>query len=837
MKGFKVFIVLGCMALLIAACALPLGEDYLLTRDGNDITYIADYNLQTYVPIPKTGEGPITVVNNRGDLEVSVIWKDSAGTKIPLPFDRFLANTVYQAEIRITAKSGYGFYPSTPFAYPDGKITNQNDDLGSSTRIIAVTYNNSDDADITFITDYNLQNYVPIPMEGDEPVQRVASRGDVTVEADWEVEDPLSPGSFTGAGGYAFAIGTVYRADIRLKANPGYRFMGTRNFEYPAGTVTGQPNPDDHPEDRDLTWVTYKETKTPTVINDLNLTPYIPKPVNGIMPISSFAGPLYTGRVIWQDVGSQAVQTGFFQAGREYRAEVILTPAMGYTFTGVEEDGFIHTGAVTVSNPEDSGTVSIGFSATPSVGGPTVVYDTDLTGRIPLPIGGESPVRGIAGNQYTGSVAWIPSPHSTFQYGTVYTAVVALNAAPGYTFTGMGQNVFTHGDGSAVNAAGSGTVTIAFPSTASATYQVITSFGPVETEGSALKMMTEKKDDNNLTIDLPGGVTEELTPGAALTAGSNSPAKVIINGHGRVLTIRNTGTLLTVGSGVTLTLRNITLLGKSGNNAPLVRVQHGGKLILGEGVTLKDNKTTADAGGAWVNGGELVLNYGAVIKGMAAQRGGGALIDAGGTLSMNSGSIDSNEVSGVNAGGGVLVMNGSFNMYSGTIQSNTTAAANSGGGVLIMPNVGYPAVYQVDFNMYGGIIQWNHAAADESGGGVLVEDGSFNMYGGTIQSNTTAAANSGGGVLSKGHFTMAGTAKIDKDNAVRLFYRTIIIGGNLSANPAADIFPSGDTRLLEASSRDLIEDNYYKFLYDGDPDCFDPVPLESYGTWYGCLPP
>jgi hypothetical protein len=754
MKG-KV-LVLCCTALLIAGCAVPLGEDYLITRGGSDLIYITDYNLQSYIPVPKTGEGPITLVDNRGDLEMSVVWKDTAGTEIPLPFDAFLPNTEYQAEIRITAKPGYGFYPSTPFAYPEGKIKSQNDDLGEPARIIRVAYNNSDDADITYITDYNLQNYVPVPLAGEEPVRSVSSREDVTVTVTWKEKD--SPVQFAGR----FASGTEYQAKIRLRVKPGYRFRAL-DFAYPVGAVAGQPASDTDPEDRDLTWVSYWAARTPTVINDLNLTPYIPKPVSGAMPVSAFAGPQYTGLVIWKDAGSQTVLAGPFQGNTEYTAEIGLTPAMGYTITGAGV--FIHTGARTVTNSAGSGTVSIGFSATARAEGPLVVYDTDLTGRISRPIEGLTPVRTIAGNQYTGTVVWTPS-HHTFQLGTVYTAKLTLNAAEGYTFAGIGQNVFTHRDapGGVTNPGGGNTVTIAFPPAASSANPAMT-FGPVEREGSALWLINEKRDYiYPLVIDLPFD-SEDIFASATLTAGDNSPAEVIINGHNRVLKVKTAGALLMVGGGVTLTLQNIRFEGLDGNTAPLFMVWSGGTLILGEGVTLKDNKTTADAGGVWVNGGTLIMEQGAKIEGMAARRGGGVLVDVRGRFYMNGGTIGGelpgtgNRVSGMNAGGGVLVNRGSFDMFGGTIQFNEADNSQSGGGVCVFGTGRDPSAgVEGTFNQYAGTVKKNTAKDNNSGGGVYVTQvGMFKMndVSAVVEGNIVQGDNSGGGVyIDNGFLTM-----------------------------------------------------------------------------------
>jgi hypothetical protein len=874
MKRFTGLPVLWGAALIFGACALPLGEDYLITRDGSaNITYIAGYNLQSYVPIPRTGDRPITLVD-RPDLDITVVWKDRAGAAIPLPFDEFLPDTEYQADIHIMVKAGYGFYASTPFGYPDGKVRSQNDDLGDPGRIVTVAYNNSDDADITFVTDYNLQRYVPVPLAGERPVGSVTSRLDLTIDAQWKVEDPPDSGTFVPipGDGYTFDLGRVYQADIELRANSGCRFSVDRDFEYPPGTVQVQPNRDRDPGARALTTVTYQPTRAAAVINDLNLTSYIPRPLSGVTALTAFVGLQYTGTVIWKNTKTQEALAGHFQAGEEYTAEVSLYPAMGYTFTGVGQDEFFHTGAARCGNSADSGAVRVEFAAIPSSGGPALVYDTDLTGRIPRPTHGETPVRNITTPQYAGTVTWVPSPHSTFQYAAVYRAVLTLNAAPGYTFAGLEQNAFTHNaaPGAVVNAAGSGTVTITFPPTASATYTAIASFGPADREGSALKLMKEKRADNSLTIDLPVGDTPEpVAPnGAALTAGINSPPKVVINGHGRVLRIEDAGTLLTVGSGVTLTLRDITFQGYSPNTAPLVRVDHGGKLILGSGVIFTGNESDGDTGGVWVNGGELVMNTGSAITGMEAQQGGGVLVDGYGTFTMNSGTIggpgSGNTACGVNGGGGVLVADGSFHLLGGLIQSNRALAARSGGGVAVLR--------KGTFDMFGGTIKgnsapWSTPGADlESGGAVFIagvddyenQQGSFIMYGGTIGGEDPGDANeaaigangvcvvfgdfalSGGTIkgnrfgpndygvyfrrgtsyYARGNFTMTGAAQVHENNRVFLYSdATIFIDSALSASPyAANIImdsPAENTRLLRANSEDLITVNYHKFLYDG----------------------
>jgi hypothetical protein len=594
----------------------------------------------------------------------------------------------------------------------------------------------------------------------------------------------------------AFAAGTVYQADIRLEAKAGYRFREGADFAYPAGTVTVQPLSDSAPEDRALSRVTYPAARSAKAISDLNLTPYIPKPISGVMPAASFAGPQYTGRVTWKDSGSQAVLAGPFRSDTEYTAEVTLSPAIGYTLSGAGQ--FTHTGAKTktLSYSAERGTIGIEF---PAAGGEGVaaVYDTDLTRHLPRPIEGLTPAGAVAGNQYTGTVSWTPS-HRTFQADTVYTAALNLNAAPGYTFAGIGQNAFTHEAGTAANPAGSGMVTVTFPPAVSSVNPAM-SFGPLVREDSALWLMHDKRDYiYSLPIDLPAGNEDIFTAGDAgviLVAGDTSPADVIINGHGRVLTVKTPGALLTVGGGVTLTLRNITFEGINGNSAPLFKVWPGGKLILGEGVTLKDNKAaSADAGGVWVNGGELVMNQGAKITGMAARRGGGVLIDAKGKFSMYAGTIggensEANRVSGTDAGGGVLAATGSFDMFGGKIQYNEAAAGRSGGGVGVLSGG--------TFNQSGGEISGNKAQGVNSGGGVYVYEGNLTMNNATpvVEANKVQGANSGGGVyINGGNFVMSrGTIALNTAHGVNsgggVFIQknsaqSRMTGGSISENTA-----------------------------------------------------
>jgi hypothetical protein len=194
-------------------------------------------------------------------------------------------------------------------------------------------------------------------------------------------------------------------------------------------------------------------------------------------------------------------------------------------------------------------------------------------------------------------------------------------------------------------------------------------------------------------------------------------------GEGKSITLAaSNGSLFTVGPNVTLVLRDITLQGRSNNNASLVTV-NGGDLVMEQRTAIIDNTT-----------------------------GGGVSVDGSGTFTMNGGEISSN------SDGGVYVDdNATFTMYGGKISSNSADSNSDGGGVSVDGNA--------TFTMYGGEISGN--SADSDGGGVFVDvdDGTFTMYGGEISGNTTGK-NGGGVCVKSGIFTMSGGT----------------IGGNIAKN-------------------------------------------------------
>jgi hypothetical protein len=204
------------------------------------------------------------------------------------------------------------------------------------------------------------------------------------------------------------------------------------------------------------------------------------------------------------------------------------------------------------------------------------------------------------------------------------------------------------------------------------------------------------------------GSDESIAPKSLSYSGRRVGITLLGFGGERKINLASNGNMFTVSSNVTLTLdENITLVGRSENNASLVRVGNGSILIMNEGAKVSGNNSgSSDGGGISISGG---------------------------TFTMNGGEISGNTAT--NAGGGVHVTNGTFTMNGGMISKNTAR----GGGIF----VGSGTV-----TMNDGTIRGNNS--DSQGGGVEVSGGTFTMHGGIINGNT--ASNVGGGVFSSGTF-------------------------------------------------------------------------------------
>jgi len=183
-------------------------------------------------------------------------------------------------------------------------------------------------------------------------------------------------------------------------------------------------------------------------------------PVAGATPVTTItAGTGFTGTVSWS--GSPVT----FAYATAYTATITLTPATGYTTTGIAANSFSVTGA-TVTNSINSGTIVAVFPA-------TALAPIDIA-AVPmvLPIVGAGMPTTISTAQYTGSIAWAASAGGnttgSFSPANVYTATITLTPATGYTVIGTSAALFTNtGATSVTHTANSNTIVIVYPATAS----------------------------------------------------------------------------------------------------------------------------------------------------------------------------------------------------------------------------------------------------------------------------------------------------------------------------------------------------------------------------------
>jgi hypothetical protein len=118
------------------------------------------------------------------------------------------------------------------------------------------------------------------------------------------------------------------------------------------------------------------------------------------------------------------------------------------------------------------------------------------------------------------------------------------------------------------------------------------------------------------TITLHGD--ETIAPETLSYSGKNVAITLDGGTAERTMSLLSNGPLFTVESGVTLELgNNITLQGRSGNYAALVRVESGGTLEMNSGSKIRGNTTSASysssyGGGVYVGSGAFIMNGGEI---------------------------------------------------------------------------------------------------------------------------------------------------------------------------------------------------------------------------------
>jgi hypothetical protein len=156
---------------------------------------------------------------------------------------------------------------------------------------------------------------------------------------------------------------------------------------------------------------------------------------------------------------------------------------------------------------------------------------------------------------------------------------------------------------------------------------------------------------------------EELAPQNITPSRSNITIQLKGTGNERIIALLGTGSLLSIGNGITLILDgNLTLAGTNSNTASFVTVASGGTLIMNKGAKITGNNnryvssssSSGDGGGVYVNGGTFTMSGGEISGNTANYYGGGVYVGSG-TFTMSGGEISGNTAHYF--GGGVYVNN------------------------------------------------------------------------------------------------------------------------------------------------------------------------------------
>jgi uncharacterized repeat protein (TIGR02543 family) len=163
-----------------------------------------------------------------------------------------------------------------------------------------------------------------------------------------------------------------------------------------------------------------------------------------------------------------------------------------------------------------------------------------------------------------------------------------------------------------------------------------------------------------------------LAPQTLSYGGKNVAITLLGDATERTVSLSSSGSLFTIGSGVTLTLgNNVTLRGRTSNNASLVRVNSGGTLVMESGSAVSGNTTSSYGGGVSVSSSGTFTMSGGTISGNTSNYYGGGVSVGGGTFTMSGGTISGNTAS---YGGGVDVSSGTFTKQSGGVIYGSNAS-------------------------------------------------------------------------------------------------------------------------------------------------------------------
>jgi hypothetical protein len=751
--------------------------------DETGVYEIDIYELDYYVLPPVVGQGPVRILNLPG-MTITANWKIYDGFSWQAMTEKvFRVDCQYRAEITLEAKPGYMF--DGEFAYKESDVVTQTGNSSDpSIQAVTVDYKLFD---IWPIANYELANYVPLPVVGQGPVTRL-DLTEMLVTVSWEQKNGTSWEPMTER---AFRVDLQYRAEITLAAKLGYMFDS--EFAYKDSEVLTQTGNSSNPSIQAVT-ATYKEFDL-LPVTDYELVNYVPLPVVGQGPVTRLDLTEMLVTVEWKQKNGtswQPMTEWAFRVDHQYRAVITLAAKLGYMFDSefAYEDSEVLTQTGESSNPS-SQTVTVTYK--PFDIWP--VTDYELASYVPLPEVGQPQITRqdltemlvtVKWKQTNNGTSWSSLPVSmAFKEDGWYQAEMTLRAKPGYRFetgrvfayTANAADVTEQHQGSQYDPS-SRTVTV--------TYKP---FMPRETASgwdSVMDIIMKNKDRPGVFITYTGTSTVTSSP-SPLMAGVTSPSKVVINSAGGTVTLSSSGTLLEVGSGITVTLNNITLNGYTSNSYSLIRIAAGGTLALTD-VNVKGN-----------NGGT----------------GAPAGIEVAGRLTMDKGEISGHRGTNVVS----IASTGWFELNGGKIIGNGTTE----GALSTVVTVGAGG----RFIMKAAEISGNTLGRSDTIGAVY-SLGFFQMDGGSIDNPT--GGNRFQVIFAGGDFVMGGAAYIygeDTEGTVLLSGRKpVYISDSLTTTQAVAINLFHKSSIDEDSFRlgqalitgDLSSANRAKIYFGGNSD-------------------
>jgi hypothetical protein len=412
-----------------------------------------------YVPVPIAGEQPLKAVTNRADMDIAVIWRDKDGNDITESLILFELGAVYQADITLTAKNDYIFDPGLSFDYSADVVESQScdDNTHYTSRIIHAVYKAA--AGPRTVDQTDLTGYIPKPAAGWVPVVSFAGP-QYTGVVQWTVAaDSAGEESMRG-----------FRATVILTSLPGYTFKGLAANVFSHADVAASDMSND--ADSGIVLINFWITDS-LPIENINLQDYVPVPMAGEKPVTTVTDRVDMEiQVQWWDSAGNDISGELitYQMGVEYRGVITLTAKTGYAFEGQKPrypEDTVSRQEVLERN-ETLCTVDVVYKPTPEpIQIPADGLDLGL--YLPRPVSDGDPVWYISSDYYNGTVAWTQSGvdhRGSFGANKVYTAVVTLKPAAGYTLDGLGADSFTHDGAASITYDGdSRTVTIIFPNT------------------------------------------------------------------------------------------------------------------------------------------------------------------------------------------------------------------------------------------------------------------------------------------------------------------------------------------------------------------------------------